>query len=99
MWNFILGPILALLPKPWRSQLPLLKSVSWKQATMVSGIAESLAAIVGLGYWYMYEMSRWVDRTVSAAMDGKLGISVSVQEVGAMALTVWMQHPLTWALG
>ena len=99
MWNFILGPIFALLPKPWRSQLPFLKSVSWKQATMVSGITESLAAIVGLGYWYMYEMSKWVDRTVSAAIDGKLAVNVSVQEVGAMALTVWMQHPLTWALG
>jgi hypothetical protein len=99
MWNFFVGPILALLPRPWRDSLPFADNLPWGRAAAVSGLGESLAALVALGYWYMYAMSSWVDTAVSRALDGKLGPNVTVQEIGAVALTVWFTHPLTLLLG
>ncbi|MFZ1971659.1 MAG: hypothetical protein WAU89_02375 [Candidatus Acidiferrales bacterium] len=99
MWNYLIGPILALLPRPWRDSLPIANNQPWGRAGAISGLGESLAALVALGYWYMYAMSTWVDTAVSRALDGKLGPNVTVQEIGAVALTVWMTHPLTLLLG
>jgi hypothetical protein len=98
MWNYFIGPILALLPKAWRDSL-FLSNAPWARATVISGLGETLAALVGIGYWYMYAMTTWVDTAVSRALDGKLGPNVTVQEIGAVALTVWMTHPLTLLLG
>lgn len=99
MWNYLIGPILALLPRPWRDSLPFADNLPWGRAGAVSGLSESLAALVALGYWYMYAMSTWVDTAVSRALDGKLGPNVTVQEIGAVALAVWLTHPLTLLLG
>jgi hypothetical protein len=99
MWNYFIGPILALLPRPWRDSLRFAGNLPWGRAGAVSGLGESLAALVALGYWYMYAMSTWVDTAVSRALDGKLGPNVTVQEIGAVALTVWFTHPLTLLLG
>lgn len=99
MWNYVIGPILALLPKPWRDSLPFGSNVQWGRATVVSGLGESLGAIVGQGYWYMYAMTLWVDRRVSKALDGKLGENVTVQQIAGVALAVWWTHPLTLLLG
>jgi len=65
---------------------------------MVSGVAEWVGAIAGVGYWYLYAMTRWVDRGVSNALAGKLGPGVKLEDVGGVALTVWWMHPLTWLL-
>jgi hypothetical protein len=99
MWDYTIGPILALLPKQWRESLPFANNVQWGRATVVSGIGESLGAIVALGYWYMYAMTAWVDRSVSGALEGKLGANPTVQGIAGVALTVWMTHPLTLLLG
>lgn len=99
MWNYLIGPILALLPRPWRDSLPIANNQPWGRAGAISGLGESLAALVALGYWYMYAMSTWVDTAVSRALDGKLGPNVTVQEIGSVALMVWMTHPLTLLLG
>jgi hypothetical protein len=99
MWNYIIGPILALLPKQWRESLPFANNVRWGRATVVSGLVESVGAIAALGYWYMYAMTLWVDRSVSQALEGKLGANPTVQEIAAVALAVWMTHPLTLLLG
>jgi hypothetical protein len=99
MWNYVIGPILALLPKSWRDSLPFASDVQWGRATVVSGLGESLGALIGLGYWYMHAMTTWVDRSVSAALEGKLGAEASVQGIAGVALTVWATHPLTLLLG
>jgi hypothetical protein len=99
MWNYIIGPFLALLPTPWRHSLPFAGHVHWGRATALSGLAESLGAIVALGYWYMYGMTWLVDQIVSAGLNGKLGENVTVQMVGGGALAMWAAHPLTWLLG
>lgn len=98
MWTYIIGPLLALLPTPWRNSLPFAGRVNWGRATALSGLAESLGAIVALGYWYMYGMTWLVDRMVSARLSGKLGENVTLKMVGGAALGIWAVHPLTLLL-
>lgn len=99
MWNYLLGPIFALLPKWWRERLPFLRSARWGRAATVSGLAEFFGAIIGLGYWYMYAMTNWVNHAVGYALSGGFHTRVTVQEIGAVALSVWATHPLTLAFG
>jgi hypothetical protein len=99
MWTYILGPFLALLPKWWHKSLPFLGYVKWRRAAILSGLAEFLGAIVALAYWYMYDMSVWVDRGVDAGLAGKLGPGITTHQIAALALSVWATHPVTWVLG
>jgi hypothetical protein len=98
MWNYIIGPILALLPKPWRESLPFVRDVQWERATIVSGLAESLGALVALRYWYVHVTTTWVDRAVSAALYGKVA-GATEQGIAEVAWTLWVTHPLTLLLG
>jgi hypothetical protein len=97
MWTYILGPFLALLPKPWRDALFFEKHTNAARATALSGLGESAAAIVAIGYWYMYAMARYVDRGVDMATSGKVG-PVSDQALAGVALSLWLAHPFTWLL-
>src|SRR5215470_11889541 len=99
MWTYIFGPFLAFLPKWWRKWLPFLDAPRWRRATILSGLAELVGAIVALSYWYMYAMSAWVDRGVDAAMAGKLGPGVTTHQIAGFALSLWAVHPVTWVLG
>jgi hypothetical protein len=99
MWTYVLGPFLALLPKWWRKWVPFLDPPRWRRATILSGFAEFVGAIVALSYWYMFAMSTWVDRGVDAAMTGKLGPGITTHQIAGVALSVWAMHPVTWVLG
>lgn len=99
MWNYLLGPIFALLPKWWRNRLPFLRSATWGRAATVSGLAEFFGAIIALAYWYMYAMTNWVNHAVGYALSGKFHQTVTVQDIAAVALSVWWTHPLTLLLG
>jgi hypothetical protein len=97
MWTYILGPFLALLPKRWRDALFFEKHTNAPRAASLSGLGESAAAIVAMGYWYMYAMTTYVDRGVDMAMSGKAGV-VTDQAVAGVALSLWFAHPFTWLL-
>jgi len=97
MWTYILGPFLALLPKPWRDALEFEKYTQAARATTLSGLGESAAAVIAIGYWYMYAMTKYVDRGIDVAMSGKLG-PVTDQAVAGVALSLWFAHPFTWLL-
>jgi hypothetical protein len=96
--TFILGPILALLPKAWRNSLPGGEAVNWRVATVLSGFAESAIALVAMMYWYSYSMTTWVDRGLDSATTGKMPTQVTDQEIGFTALVLVATHPLTWLL-
>jgi hypothetical protein len=98
MWTYLLGPIFAIFPTPWRSSLPFTKKVQWERATAISGFAEAALALVAIMYWYSYAMSLWVDNAARAALDGKMGAGVRPQDIGGAALIVWWMHPVTWLL-
>jgi hypothetical protein len=57
MLTYILGPLLSIFPKRWREALPFSGHVRWARATSISGIAESVAALVVLSHWYLYAMN------------------------------------------
>lgn len=98
LWTYVIGAVLAALPRRWRRNLRD-SGINWTRAGVASGCLECLAAIVALGYWYMFEMGRIVNAGVDAATSGKLGPGVTDQQISALALTVLLTHPLTWFLG
>jgi hypothetical protein len=96
--TYFLGPILALFPKQWRKPLFSGLPVSWRPATVISGFAESVIALIALMYWYSYYMTLMVDNGVDAALTGRLPTGVTDHEIGFTALVVWATHPLTWLI-
>jgi hypothetical protein len=96
--TYILGPILALFPKTWRNSLPAGSSVAWRRATILSGFAESVIALIALMYWYSYYMTLLVDQGVDSAIGGKMPVGVTEHEIGFAALVIWATHPLTWLM-
>jgi len=97
MRTYLLGPFLALLPKPWRDALSFEKYAQAARATALSGLAESAAAVIATGYWYMYAMTNYVDRGVDMAATGKVG-PVTDQAIAGVAVSLWFAHPFTWLL-
>lgn len=98
MCTFLLGPLLALLPKRWRRSLPWTESVDWRMACLLSGLLEFLVALGAMLYWYSYSVSTWVSRALDAALEGKMGPGVSDQAIGFTAMVIFATHPLTWLL-
>jgi hypothetical protein len=98
MWIYVLGPFLSLLPARWRKALPFSQAVSWRSAAILSGLAESVIALVALMYWYSYSVSMWVSRALDLALNGKTDPRISDHAVGFAALLVWSTHPLTWGI-
>ena len=96
MLTYLLGPILALFPKRWRTSLSTVLSVSWRPAAILSGFAESVIALIALIYWYSYYMTLLVDHGVNSAVSGKMPTGVTDHEIGFAALVIWATHPLTW---
>ncbi len=96
LWTYVLGPILALLPKKWRDALGS-GEVRWKRAAMLSGLLESAVALVAIGYWYSYEMGKYASAAADAQISGRLQ-PVTEQQIGGVSLVVVMTHPVTWIL-
>jgi hypothetical protein len=94
MLTFLLGPLLALLPRRWRRSLP----ADWRIPSILSGLGEFLLAVVAMLYWYSYSVTTWVSRGLDAALAGKAGPSVNEQEIGLMAIFLFATHPLTWLI-
>jgi hypothetical protein len=98
LWDFGIGPIVALLPARWRKQLLSEEEVDWIRAGTMSGIYELVGAVVGLGYWYMYEMNRRIDQIMSGGGSGVTPGGLTEHQVRGAALTIFYMSPLTWIL-
>jgi hypothetical protein len=98
MFTFFLGTFLAMLPKRWRESLPIQKFIDWRKASILSGFAESVLALVAMLYWYSYSVTTWVSRALDAALAGKMGPGVNDQEIGFTAIVIFATHPLTWLI-
>jgi hypothetical protein len=96
--TYLLGPFLALLPQRWRKLLPVGSTVDWRRATVLSGFAEAVIALVALMYWYSHYMALLVSNGLDSALAGKMGPHVTDQEIGFTALVIWATHPLTWLI-
>lgn len=98
MLTYLLGPLLALLPRRWRNSLPAASIVDWRRATVLSGFGETVIALVAVMYWYSYFMTLLMNRGLDSALAGKMGPRVTDQEIGFTGLLIWATHPLTWLL-
>jgi len=96
--TYLLGPLLALLPRTWRKGLPFGSALEWRRATVLSGFGEAVLALVALMYWYSYFMALMVSNGLDTALSGKLGPGVTDQQIGGTALVIWATHPLTWLI-
>ena len=97
LWTYVAGPILALLPARWRGGWGQ-ERVRWEAAGTVSGIAEMIAAVTGMGYWYMHEMTRRIAQIMELAGGGKLGQGLDEHQIQGAALTLLWMSPVTWIL-
>lgn len=96
MWIYFLGPFLSLLPTRWRKALPFSEFVPWRSAAILSGLAESVIALVALMYWYWYSMSTSLSHLADLALAGKTATGTTDHHLAFAALLVWSTHPLTW---
>jgi hypothetical protein len=71
MLTYLLGPILALLPRTWRKLLPFDSGVDWRRATLLSGFGEAVVALVSLMYWYSHYMALLVNNGLIRQSLGK----------------------------
>jgi hypothetical protein len=99
MWRLVLGAILSLLPRRWRDQLPLDAGFPWERAAMLSGLVESMAALLGLVTWYSHSVTTWAANALDSALRGGPEANVPGQAIGFSALVLWVIHPLTWCIG
>jgi hypothetical protein len=98
MLTYLLGPLLALLPRRWRNSLLSSASINWRRATVLSAFGESAMALIVLIYWYSYYMNFLVSNGLDSALTGKMGPGVTDQAIGFTALVIWATHPLTWLI-
>jgi hypothetical protein len=96
MLSYTLGPFLAFLPKRWRESLPFHASVEWKPAVLLSGILESVLALIALVYWYSYSVTHWAAQAVFSAI--QRGAEIDPKALGFAGLAVMFLHPLTWLI-
>jgi|SRR5271170_1737532 len=96
MWVYVFGPFLALLPRRWRESLPFAQSLNWQPVTILSGLTESLFALLGLVYWYSFSVTHWAEDAVIWAM--RHGATIEPPYAGFAALALMALHPLTWLL-
>jgi hypothetical protein len=96
MLSYTLGPFLALLPKRWRESLPIIASLEWRPAMILSGLMESAVALVASVYWYSYSVTHWAEGAVRSAIEH--GAQIDPNTVGFAALAVMGLHPLTWLI-
>ena len=89
-----------MLPRRWRNALPFAGAIQWTRAATLSGLLESILAVVAMGYWYSHSVMRWVDHVAGQIAQDKLGPAVrsesGLYELGFAAWAVMMSHPFTW---
>jgi hypothetical protein len=97
-WTYVVGPVAALLPLRWRRGLPMAWQVQWESAAAVSGFLEIVAAVVGLGFWYMFEMARQISQIMNASASRQVPVELGEHQVQGAALMMFYMNPLTWIL-
>jgi hypothetical protein len=98
MWLYVLGPLVAFLPRRWRRALPFHDAVPWHSAVILSGMAEFLFAVVALLSWYSYSVTTWFSLLLDNAHRQRAPTGLTVHDVGFAALVIVVAHPLTWVI-
>jgi hypothetical protein len=94
MWGIVLGVALSVLPRRWRGLLE--QAIPWVRCAILSGLLESLLAMLALIRWYSHSVTNWAANALDSALRGGPEASVPGQAIGFSALVLWCLHPLTW---
>jgi hypothetical protein len=94
--TYVLGPMLALLPQSWRDALPLGQYIRWKRATVVSGLGESVLALMFLTDWYLGTVPVWIGKVLDVVLSTNNAKQISDHQIGFTGLLLFLMHPLTW---
>lgn len=97
MKTLLLGPLISLLPRRRRESNSLYSSIYWPVAGPLSGLLESLLALLALVYWYSYSVTHWARDAVYSGINA--GAQIPPNTGGFAALAVMFLHPLTWLIG
>jgi hypothetical protein len=72
--------------------------VPWVPAAILSGVLESLLAVVGLVYWYSHSVTTWAADALDSALRYGPGAEYDPHLLGLSAFVIWCIHPLTLLL-
>jgi hypothetical protein len=99
MWKVIPGIPLSLLPRRWRASAPIPEeTVPWISSAILSGILESIFAVVGLVYWYSHSVTAWAAQALDSALNNGPTADYDPHILGLTAFVIWCIHPFTWLL-
>ena len=99
MWKVVPGIPLTLLPRRWRLASPIPEeTVPWVSAAILSGILESILAVVALAYWYSHSVTTWAGQALDSALNNGPTADYDPHVLGLTAFVIWCIHPLTWGL-
>jgi len=97
---YFLGPFDALLPKRWRFVEKSTSARFMARSTMISGIIESVVALLVLRYWYMTVLGWISDAYVSKALSKDPGWTTYTppEYVGGAGFMLIAGNPITWII-
>lgn len=98
VWTYVVGPVLALLPRRWREAIDPDRQMAWIPATILSGTVEALVSLIALIYWYSYSVAGWAQQTIYSTIKAHPEAAIREDTVGFAAMTLMAMHPLTWAI-
>jgi hypothetical protein len=91
--TYILGPLLTLLPRRWRTRVFPTAAIQAARAAVISGILESVAALVGLIVWYSFYVTLAADAISRSPLPG-----AGSSSVGLFGYIWFWLNPITWAV-
>jgi hypothetical protein len=91
--TYILGPLLTLLPRPWRTRVFAAAAIQAARAAAVSGILESVAALAGLIAWYSFYVTLAADAISRSPLPG-----AGSPRIGLFGHVWFWLNPITWAV-
>ena len=98
MRTFFAGLILVLVPEGWRKRSHFEDSVNWREAAVVSGLLQAIAALTAYVFWYVYSAGHWAHRAIDLAVRAHPNLNVGSGTIGSLAFVVIAMHPATWVL-
>lgn len=105
MWRtYLLGPLLALLPRPWRLRVSSEIDINWTTAGIISGFFELMLFLGLLAWWYFRIIMAASGQQEDVLVDGMMRHGSDAPGYGAAIATgfssfmFFMIHPVTWVL-
>jgi hypothetical protein len=98
VWTYLLGPIIAFLPRPWRAYCLPHTSIDWNTATVISGVLEAVLSLAALGEWYFLYFANLAEKYTQHALGPHPDFHFDWSAVREAGLFAFALHPLTWTI-